>query len=409
MLAAPAAAQETTGAIVGVVNDTSGAVLPGVTVQATGPAGIVNAVSDEKGEFRFPRLPSGVYKVNASLSGFTTRESTVDLTVGTTARVEFALSVSGVTEAVQVSAAAVGVDLTSSATATNISREKIELLPRGRDFTDVVGQAAGAANESQAGGISIDGASGSENRFVIDGIDTTSPQEGTSAVPLRADFLEEVQVKSAGYAAEFGGSTGGVINVITKSGFERPGTAACCPSSRIGAGAATSGRSCGTASRATPSRTSTRPRTTRRASIRAATSAAESSRIGSGSSAPISPVSDSTERTVTFSNGTVNTFDQDFKVHYGTGNVTGNAGSKLLFRGGANFSPYETERSLPGQDGRTSLTADDDWLRGTTGDRRTYSGSVDYVPGARFVLSGRLGRFLTDEESTTVDFPGRDP
>ncbi len=113
----------------------------------------------------------------------------------------------------------------------------------------------------------------------------------------------------------------------------------------------------------------------------------------------------STERTVTFSNGVVNTFDQDFQVHYGTGNVTGNAGSKLLFRGGANFSPYETERSLPGQDGRTSLTADDDWLRGTNGDRRTYSGSVDYVPGARFVLSGRLGRFLTDEESTASTFP----
>jgi outer membrane receptor protein involved in Fe transport len=82
----------------------------------------------------------------------------------------------------------------------------------------VVAQAAGAANESQAGGISIDGSSGSENRFIIDGIDTTSPQVGTNAVPMRAEFMEEVQVKSAGYAAEFGGSTGGVINAITRSG-----------------------------------------------------------------------------------------------------------------------------------------------------------------------------------------------
>ncbi len=73
-------------------------------------------------------------------------------------------------------------------------------------------------NESQAGGISINGSSGSENRFIIDGIDTTSPQVGTNAVPMRAEFMEEVQVKSAGYAAEFGGSTGGVINAITRSG-----------------------------------------------------------------------------------------------------------------------------------------------------------------------------------------------
>ena len=303
MLAAPAAAQETTGAIVGVVNDTSGAVLPGVTVQATGPAGIVNAVSDEKGEFRFPRLPSGVYKVNASLSGFTTRESTVDLTVGTTARVEFALSVSGVTEAVQVSAAAVGVDLTSSATATNISREKIELLPRGRDFTDVVGQAAGAANESQAGGISIDGASGSENRFVIDGIDTTSPQDG-----------HQRGADASGLPRRSAGQVGGLRRRVRRLHRRRHQRdhqerieqlarrrAVRVPEAELGRRRAVA--PAGQPARATPSPTSTRPRTTRRASIRAATSAAGSSRIGSGSSAPISPVSASTERTVTFSNG----------------------------------------------------------------------------------------------------------
>lgn len=278
-------------------------------------------------------------------------------------------------------------------------------MPRGRDFTDVVAQAAGASNESQAGGISIDGSSGSENRFVIDGIDTTSPQVGTSAVPLRADFLEEVQVKSAGYAAEFGGSTGGVINVITRSGTNEW---------HGGLLAEFQKRSWGG---------SERPLL--RDSLTASTFTYinppkdEETRVDPGFflGGPIlrnrlwffgsyQPGIRSTERTVNFSNGVTNTFDQDFRVDYGTFNVTGNAGSKLLFRAGGNLSPYETERTLPGKDGRTSLTRQEDWLRGEIGRRRTFSGSVDYIPTPALVVSGRVGRFLTDLESTGVELGG---
>jgi len=99
-----------------------------------------------------------------------------------------------------------------------IGQQDLQLLPRGRDFTSVVTQAAGAANEAFLGGISIDGASGSENRFVIDGVDTTHPQDGVSGQSIITDFVEEVQVKTAGYTAEFGGSLGGVINAVTKTG-----------------------------------------------------------------------------------------------------------------------------------------------------------------------------------------------
>ena len=403
---AAASAQELTGAIEGVVRDSSGAILPGATVEATGPAGVVTTVSDERGEYRFPRLPSGRYRVVATLSGFSPKESPVDLTVGVTARTDFALGVGGLAEAVQVTSETPVIDHKSAATSTSIARERIELLPRGRDFTDVVSQAAGANNESQAGGISIDGSSGSENRFVIDGIDTTSPQEGVNALPLRADLVEEVQVKSAGYSAEFGGSTGGVINVITKSGSNQ---------FRGSVGAEFEQRSWGG---------SERPLL--RDSLTSNTSFVyvnpgkdDESRVDPTFTigGPIlrnrlwffgayQPGIRSTDRTVTFTNGTTNTFNQDFRVDYGTVNATGNAGSELLFRGGGNFSSYETKGSLPGQDGRTSLTSPDDYRRGTIGTRFTYSGSVDYVPGSRFVVSGRLGRFLTDEESTNVNFPG---
>ena len=403
-VSAPLAAQETTGAIEGVVKDSGGAVLPGVTVQATGPLGVVETITNERGEYRFPRLPSGRYEVRAALDAFAPQTRSVDLTVGTTARAEFSLSVAGLQETVQVTAETPRIDLTSPQTATSISRERIEYVPRGRDFTDVISQAAGASNESQAGGISIDGSSGSENRFIIDGIDTTSPQVGTNAVPMRAEFMEEVQVKSAGYAAEFGGSTGGVINAITRSGTNRfNGTVLADFQQRSWGG------------------------TERPILIDAGTASGfdyvnppkdDELRIDPGFSigGPIlrdrlwffgsyQPGIRSTERTVNFQNGVTNSFDQDFKVHYGAVNVTGNVGSKLLYRVGGNFSPFETERSLPTQTGQTSLTTADSYLRGDKGDRRTYSGSVDYIPSSRLAFSARVGRFLTDEETTGVTFP----
>jgi len=91
-------------------------------------------------------------------------------------------------------------------------------LPRGRDFTSVVSVTTGGVNdEPLLGGISMDGASGSENMFLVDGVDTTDMYSGTSAHRVLFEFVEEVQVKSSGYGAEYGGSMGGVINVITRS------------------------------------------------------------------------------------------------------------------------------------------------------------------------------------------------
>jgi hypothetical protein len=406
LFALPVAAQETTGALEGVVRDTGGAVLPGATVTLTGPAGTLTTVTDGEGVYRFPRLPSGKYTIKASLDSFAPTDREVQVTVGATSRVEFSLGLAKLTETVEVAARSSAIDLTTAATATNITRQKIEFVPRGRDFTDVVAQAAGAANESQAGGISIDGASGSENRFIIDGIDTTSPQEGISAIPMRAEFFEEVQVKSAGYVAEFGGSTGGVINAITRSGTNRFSGSILSDFEwrKLGGNV--------------------------RPIIKDDDSAAGFSyvnppkddeyRIDPGFSlgGPIlkdrlwffgsyQPGIRKTERTVTFESGVTNTFDQDFKVHYGAANVSGNVGSKLLFRAGGNFSPYETERSLPTQTGQTSLTTPDKYLRGTKGERNTFSGSADYIPTSRLAFSARAGRALTDEQSTGVAFPGR--
>jgi hypothetical protein len=222
LLAAPAAGQEQTGSIQGVVKDTSGSVLPGATVEAKSPSavGVSVAVANDQGVYRFPALPPGVYEVSATLAGF--RKTTIAdavVVLGKNLVIDLTLPIEGLTEAVTVTSdASPVIDVKGNATFASITRDTIERMPRGRDFTTILRTAPGAQDENKAGGIQIDGASGSENRFIIDGLDTTNMQNGTSGKTMLLDFIQEVQVKSSGYNAEFGGATGGVVNVLTKSG-----------------------------------------------------------------------------------------------------------------------------------------------------------------------------------------------
>jgi len=218
-LVAPVWAQDQRGSIEGVVKDASGAVLPGATVEADANGRVTSTTTDAVGVFRFPSLAPGNYRVSANLQGFVAKEVfEVRVGLGQIKKVDFSLPLAGVAESVTVTAETPLVDVRQSARQTNIRAEQIELLPQGRDFTTLVTQAPGANNESKLGGLSIDGASAGENRYIIDGIETTDIQDGTSGQNLITDFVEEVQVKSSGYTAEFGGATGGVINAVTKSG-----------------------------------------------------------------------------------------------------------------------------------------------------------------------------------------------
>ncbi len=224
-LTLPVAAQEQTGQIQGSVKDSSGAMLPGVTVELTNTSlGSVAAtvVTDANGVYRVPGLRPGKYEALAKLAGFTpAKTENIELRLGQILTIDLALAVGGVTETVSVTAESPIIDTKQSARNTNITAEKFERLPKGRDFSTIVTQAPGANKEPRSGGISIDGSSASENRWIIDGAETTNINQGTSAKPLVTDFVEEVQVKSSGYNAEYGGSTGGVINVVTRSGTNR--------------------------------------------------------------------------------------------------------------------------------------------------------------------------------------------
>src|SRR3954452_13862624 len=221
LLALPAVAQEQTGSIVGVVKDSSGAVLPGVTVEARSPSavGVSTATSDSNGSYRFPALPPGAYEVSASLQSFVPAKVTdAGVTLGKQLTIDLVLKLAGVSESVTVTGESPLIDVKQNATFATIQRETIERMPKGRDFQSILKTAPGAQQETKSGGIQIDGASGSENRFIIDGIDTTNLQTGVAGKTMLLDFVNEVQVKSSGYNAEFGGATGGVVSVLTKSG-----------------------------------------------------------------------------------------------------------------------------------------------------------------------------------------------
>ena len=212
--------QERSGAIEGAVKDSSGAILPGATVEARSPSlvGVQTAISDGQGNYRFPALTPGVYEITATLQGFTpAKVAQVRLSLGQVLRIDLALGIASLSETVQVTAESPLIDVKQNAAASTISAELIERLPKARDFTDLIKTAPGTQQERKSG-IQIDGAGGSEHRYVIDGLDTTGIRTGVSGQEMPTDFIEEVQVKSSGYNAEFRATTGGVISAITKSG-----------------------------------------------------------------------------------------------------------------------------------------------------------------------------------------------
>jgi hypothetical protein len=236
LFAVSAFAQRTTGDIEGTVTDPSGAVVPNVTVtivsaQSTGGGAEANVTSgfrrtvqtDSNGYYRVQQVPPGSYLVTtAAISGFGEgRNPNVRVSVDNTTRADVSLGVAGATAQVDISADdAPPIDTGGSKIQSNITSQRIELLPKGVDFTSVLKTVPGTRPEGNAGGVSVDGASGSENAFYIDGQEVTNFRTGTlngnNAIPTQ--FVQEVQVKSSGFEAEFGGATGGVISVVTKGG-----------------------------------------------------------------------------------------------------------------------------------------------------------------------------------------------
>ena len=229
--AAPLLAQETTGQISGRIVDSQGLAVPGATVTVIGPQGTKTVATNGDGRFSLPFLTPGVYTIRAELQGFKAFEQKdVRVVLGQTADIPIAMQLGGVTEVVNITASAPVIDTTSTTAGAVLSSELLENVPVGRRLADALYLAPGVSSSSTAGHMnpSVSGGSGLDNLYVIDGVNVTSTGYGGlgsysttfgslgNATPF--DFIQEVQIKTAGYPAEFGQSMGGVVNVVTKSG-----------------------------------------------------------------------------------------------------------------------------------------------------------------------------------------------
>src|SRR5437588_1668601 len=226
-------AQESTvkGNLSGVVLDASGAVVQGATITLTGPTGTHTAHTDTDGKFIFPLLPPGAYSVKVEKQGFKVADvKGVEVVTGRTSSLRMQLEPGAVSEIVEVSANAVTVDTTSSATGSNLNDAFYASVPVPRNVSGLFYVAPGVADSGQAGRAnpSISGGSGLENLYVADGVNITDPAfgglgiftriYGSVGTGINLSFIKEVQVKTGGFEPQYGQSAGGVVQIVTKSG-----------------------------------------------------------------------------------------------------------------------------------------------------------------------------------------------
>ena len=237
-------AQETTGGLQGTIKDPSGAVVPGAKVVVTGAAlvGSKELETDSSGYYRFANLPPGTYTLTVTAKGFkTSKREGLTLEVGHLPTIDIGLEVGVASTTVEVTGAAPVIDTTTTQNLTNVTNDVISNVPHGITFQSVIQFAPMARGEPLAGGsagatggvggslpgssgnglstgFSIGGAADSESTYLVEGQDTENISGGASSANVPFDFIQEVEVKTSGVEAEYGGALGGVVNVIMKKG-----------------------------------------------------------------------------------------------------------------------------------------------------------------------------------------------
>ena len=228
-----ASAQQQTGEIFGKVTDTSGAVLPGVTVTLTAPHLLqpLTAITSDTGTYQFPRLPIGTYTVKFELASFKTIvNQDIFVTVGFSAQINAELGVSTVQETITVTGQSPIVDTRSTGTKQTFTNELLQSIPSARDPWVVLQQTAGIAMDRENIGGNMSGqqslyasrgAGTFNNKWSMDGVDITDMSAtGASASYYDFDSFEEITITTGG--VDVTQQTGGVgVNLVTKSGSDK--------------------------------------------------------------------------------------------------------------------------------------------------------------------------------------------
>ncbi|HWE27751.1 MAG TPA: TonB-dependent receptor [Polyangia bacterium] len=213
-----------TGSIEGTVTDQATAKrLAGVTVTVTSPAlqGEQTEFTDADGHYIITELPPGEYLVRFYFSNINVERPGVFLQADKTLSVNVAIPTQKAeVKTYRITEKAPTVDVGNTQQQTQITSEFVRNTPvRGRTYAAVLSLAPGAATAQGEGpSVSFSGATGPENNFLIDGVNTTDPAFGLLGTQLTQEFIGETELITGGYNAEYGRATGGVVNVITKAG-----------------------------------------------------------------------------------------------------------------------------------------------------------------------------------------------
>ena len=212
----------------GTVNDPSGAVIPGAVITIVdAPRGFSRVTtSDGQGNYQLLLLPPGTYVVTATAPGFAKlTENNVVLTVGERADLRLPLAVSG-TETINVNASADIIETQRSSQSTTVDQLRIENLPtNGRNYiaftltnSQIARDAAPSIGAIPTSGLNFGGVRARSNSINIDGADAGDYISGGTRTTVSQDAVQEFQIVTNGFAAEYGRASGGVVNIVTKSG-----------------------------------------------------------------------------------------------------------------------------------------------------------------------------------------------
>lgn len=235
-----AADATSSGFLYGVVENTAGESVSGVTIEILNKdTGLQRVVTTgNNGSYRFPLLPAGTYDVTVKKNGQILHQQTdVNVRVGTRTNIPLSVTSSNGTEVIEVVGSRISsIDVASSEAVTIVDQEFLARVPVSRDIASVAMLAPGTTKGDESFGniASFGGSSVGENSYYVNGMNVTNFRNGLGGADVPFDFYDSFEVKTGGYSAEFGRSTGGVINATTRRGsntFEYGGGVVLEPSS----------------------------------------------------------------------------------------------------------------------------------------------------------------------------------